>query len=154
MTSLLPPPNWGLYHKHGGQQGHFCRECLRGNNPGDSPALSGKVTTECLSAPISRWKARCHLLWINGSWPPVHFAFLCIDVEEPHGSPMEEKKQIIFQLDSGAHFSVLSFSPGLQCNDMVIIWGHIWQAPSVLFYQASGLLFGRPPFLSFFPHST
>jgi hypothetical protein len=58
---------------HGGQEGHFCRECLRGDSPGDSPTpnqdptLSAKVTTGGLSAPVSRWKARCHLLGIDGS---------------------------------------------------------------------------------------
>jgi hypothetical protein len=24
---------------HGGQEGHFCRECLRGDSPGGSPTL-------------------------------------------------------------------------------------------------------------------
>jgi hypothetical protein len=67
---------------HGGQEGHFCRECLRGDSPGDrptpnqDPALSAKVTTGGLSAPVSRWKMRCHLLWIDGSQPPVHDALL------------------------------------------------------------------------------
>jgi hypothetical protein len=36
---------------------------------------------------------------------------------------MAEKQKIIFQLDSGAHFSVLSFSPGPWSYDKVIIWG-------------------------------
>jgi hypothetical protein len=34
-----------------------------------------------------------------------------------------EKQRIIFWLDSGAHFSVLSFSPGPWANDKVIIQG-------------------------------
>jgi hypothetical protein len=33
-------------------------------------------------------------------------------------------------------------------------FGHIWPAPRVLVYPASGLLLGRPPLLSFFPHSS
>jgi hypothetical protein len=34
-----------------------------------------------------------------------------------------KKQKIIFWLDSGAHFSVLLFSPGPQSNDKVVIWG-------------------------------
>jgi hypothetical protein len=34
---------------------------------------------------------------------------------------MAEKQKIIFLLDSGAHFSVLPFSPGPQSNDKVVI---------------------------------
>jgi hypothetical protein len=53
---------------HGGQEGHVYKEWLRGNSPGDSPTpnqdptLSAKVITGNLSAPISRWKAKCYLL--------------------------------------------------------------------------------------------
>jgi hypothetical protein len=36
---------------------------------------------------------------------------------------MAEKQKIIFWLDSGAHFSVLPFSPGPQSNDKVIVRG-------------------------------
>jgi hypothetical protein len=32
--------------------------------------------------------------------------------------------------------------------------GQIWLAPRVLVYLASGLLLGRPPLLSLFPHCT
>jgi hypothetical protein len=86
----LGPTSWVCYH--GGQEAHFYRECLRGNSPGDSPSpnqdpiLSAKVTTGGLSAPVSRWKTRCYLLWIDRSQPPVHAPFLGIDVEKPHGS--------------------------------------------------------------------
>jgi hypothetical protein len=44
----------------------------KGDSPGDSPsphqdlAPSAKVTTGGLSAPVSKWKARSHLLWIDG----------------------------------------------------------------------------------------
>jgi hypothetical protein len=34
---------------------------------------------------------------------------------------MVKKLKVIFLLDSGVHFSVLSFSPGPQSNDKVII---------------------------------
>jgi hypothetical protein len=50
---------------------------LKGDSPGVSPAtnwdpaLSAKVTTGVLSVLASRWKVSCHLLWIDGSQPPV-----------------------------------------------------------------------------------
>jgi hypothetical protein len=67
---------------------------------------------------------------------------------------MAEKQKVIFLLDSGAYFSVLPFSPGPQSNDKSYRLGQIWLAPRVLVYLASGLLLGRPPLLSLFPHST
>jgi hypothetical protein len=106
---------------------------LKGDSLGDSPApnqdpaLSAKGTTGGLSAPASRWKARCHLLWIDGSQPPVHAPLFGINVKEPHRSHYGKKQKIIFQLDSGAHLSVLSFSPGPQSNDKVIVWGESGQ---------------------------
>jgi hypothetical protein len=63
---------------------------------------------------------------------------------------MAEKQKIIFWLDSGAHFSVLPFSPGPRSNEKVINQGKIWPAPRALLYSDSGLLFGRLPLLSFF----
>jgi hypothetical protein len=67
---------------------------------------------------------------------------------------MTKKQKIIFRLDSGAHFSVLPFSLGFQSNDKSYPLGQIWPAPRALLYPASGLLLGRPPLLSLFPHST
>jgi hypothetical protein len=67
---------------------------------------------------------------------------------------MAEKQKAIFLLDSGACFSVLPFSPGPQSNDKSYRSGQIWPAPRALVYLASGLLLGRPPLLSLFPHST
>jgi hypothetical protein len=67
---------------------------------------------------------------------------------------MAEKQKVIFLLDSGAHFSVLPFSPGPQSNDKSYHSGQIWPAPRALVYLASGLLLGRPPLLSLFPHIT
>jgi hypothetical protein len=121
----LGPTSRGCYH--GGQEGHFCRECLRGDSPGDRPApnqdptYSAKVTTGGLSAHISRWKARSHLLYIDGSRPPVHSPLLGIDVEEPHVSHYDKKQKTIFQPNSEAHFSDLSLSPSPQSNDKFII---------------------------------
>jgi hypothetical protein len=67
---------------------------------------------------------------------------------------MAEKQKVIFLLDSRAPFSVLPFSPGPWSNDKSYHSGQIWQAPRELVYLASGLLLGRPPLLSLFPHST
>jgi hypothetical protein len=64
------------------------------------------------------------------------------------------KQKAIFLLDSGACFSVLPFSPGSRSNDRSYRSGQIWLAPRAIVYLASGLLLGRPPFLSLFPHST
>jgi hypothetical protein len=54
---------------------------------------------------------------------------------------MAEKQKVIFLLDSRAHFSILRS-------------GQIWPAPRALIYPASGLPLGKPPLLSFFPHSS
>jgi hypothetical protein len=67
---------------------------------------------------------------------------------------MAEKQKAIFLLDSGACFSVLPFSPGPQSNDKSYHSGQIWLAPRAQVYLACGLLLGRPPLLSLFPHST
>jgi hypothetical protein len=161
---LIAAPTWlgptSRVCYHGGQEEHFCRECLRGDSLGVSPApnwdpaLSARVTTGGLSAPISRWKARCCLLSIDGSWPPVHPQLLDIHVEEPGGSHNGKEAKVIFFLDSGARFSVLPFSPGPWSNDKSYHSGKIWQAPRALLYPASDLLFGRHSLLSLFPHST
>jgi hypothetical protein len=66
---------------------------------------------------------------------------------------MAEKQKAIFLLGSGAHFSVLPFSPGPWSNDKSYRLGQIWLVPRALVYLASGLLLGRP-LLSLFPHST
>jgi hypothetical protein len=54
----------------------------------------------------------------------------------------EKKKKVIFFLDSGAHFSILPFSPGPWSNDKSYCLGQIWLAPRALVYLASGLLLG------------
>jgi hypothetical protein len=70
---------------------------LKGDSQGDSPApnrdpaLSAKVTTGGVSAPFTRWKVRCHLLWIYGSQPPVHAPLINIHIEEPQVVIMVEK---------------------------------------------------------------
>jgi hypothetical protein len=67
---------------------------------------------------------------------------------------MAETQKIIFWVDSGAHFSVVPFFPGPQSNDKSYHSGQIWLDPRALIYLASGLLLGRPPLLSLFPHGT
>jgi hypothetical protein len=80
MTSLQlskkSPPYWGLHLEFAtivDRRGTSTGNAKRGDSPGDRPApnqdpvLSARVTTGGLSAHISRWKVRCHLLWIDGS---------------------------------------------------------------------------------------
>jgi hypothetical protein len=56
------------------RSGTSAENAQKGDSPEDSSvphwnlALSVKVTSGGLSAPISRWKVGCHLLWIDGSW--------------------------------------------------------------------------------------
>jgi hypothetical protein len=85
MTSLLPPPDWGLHLEFAtmvDKKGTSAENAYRGTAqetappPNQDPALSKDVTTGGLSAPISRWKARCHLLWIERSQPLVHAPLL------------------------------------------------------------------------------
>jgi hypothetical protein len=57
---------------------------------------------------------------LMGPGPPVQDPLLNINVE-PWGSHNGRKQNVIFLLDSGAHFSVLPFSPGPWSNDKVII---------------------------------
>jgi hypothetical protein len=66
---------------------------LKGDSPtpNQDPALSARVTTGDLSAPITRWKARHHLLGIDSSWPPVHAPLINIDIEEPQVVIMVER---------------------------------------------------------------
>jgi hypothetical protein len=103
----LGPTSQVCYHC--GQEEHFHRECIKGGQPtpNQDPALSAKITTGGLSAPASRWKARCHPLWIDESQPPVHAPR--IHAEEPHSSHDNREAEVIFLLDSGAQFSVLPF---------------------------------------------
>jgi hypothetical protein len=127
MTSLLPPPNRAyisnlLPRWTGGAllQRMFKRGDSLGDSPGDSPApnrdpaLSAKVTIGGLSAPISRWKVRYHLLWIDGSQPPVHTPLPGINVEEPHSSHYDKKTKRSFsgrQWSSFLCFTFLFWSP-------------------------------------------
>jgi hypothetical protein len=55
--------------------------------------------------------------------PPVQALLLDINVEEPLVTIIVEKQKVIFLLDSGAHFSVLPFSPDPWSNDKVIVQG-------------------------------
>jgi hypothetical protein len=68
--------DWGLYPKLAtivDRRGTSTENAQKGDSLGDDPSphqdpdLSVKVTTGGLCASISRWKVRCHLLWIDGS---------------------------------------------------------------------------------------
>jgi hypothetical protein len=131
MTSLLlserAPPYWGLHLWWTG--GELLQRMPRRGTaweiappPNQDPALSAKETTGGLSAPISRWKVKSHLLWIDGSWPPVHAPLLVINVEEPRGSHNGRKAKGHFPTRQWSLF-ILPFSPGPQSNDKVIVWG-------------------------------
>jgi hypothetical protein len=113
--------NWGLHPKLAtmvDRRGTSAENAQKGVSPGDSPtpnrdpALSAKVTTGGLTAPISRWKVGCHLQWIDGSRPPVQAPLLNISVKAPRRSHNGSEAKVIFLLDSRACFSVLPFSPG------------------------------------------
>jgi hypothetical protein len=132
QRSERPPLDWGLRPELAtivDRRGTSSENAQKRDSPGDSPSpsqdpdLSAKVTTGGLSAPVSRGKVRCHLLWIDGSQPPVHAPLINIDIEEPPVVIMVEKQKVIFLLDSGACFSVLPFSPGHQSNDKDIVRG-------------------------------
>jgi hypothetical protein len=153
----LGPASWTCYH--GGQEGTSAEDAQKRDSMGDSPApnwdpaLSARVTTGGLSARLSRWKARSHLLWIDGSWPPTHAPVLGINVEDPRGSHDGRKTKGHFPARQWSLFLCLTF-----LSQSPIQWqgyrsGQIWPAPRALFYQASGLLLGRPPLLSLFSHS-
>jgi hypothetical protein len=100
---------------------------LKGDSLGDSPApnqdptLSTKVTTGGLSAPSpdGRQGATSYGLMGPGLLSTLHF--LASMLRSLMVAIMAKKQKIIFQLDSGAHFSVLSFSPSVQSNDKVIV---------------------------------
>jgi hypothetical protein len=97
---------------------------------------------------------RCHLLWIDGSQPPVHALLLGIDVEEPHGSHYDKKPKDHFPARQWSSFLCLIFLSQSPVQWQGYHSGQIWPAPTVLVYLASGLLLGRPPILSPFPHSS
>jgi hypothetical protein len=166
MTSLLlsekAPPDWDLHPELAtmvDRRGTSAESAQKGNSSGDSPApnqdpaLSTKVTTGGLSASVSRWKVRCHLLWIDGSQPPVHVPLLGINVEVPWGIHNGRKAKGHFPARQWRSFLCLTFLSLPQSNDKSYHSGQIWPALRALVYLTSGLLLGRPPLLSFFPHS-
>jgi hypothetical protein len=97
------------------RMGTSAENAQKGDSLGDSPNphwdpdLSAKVTTGGLSAPVSRWKVKCHLLWIDGSQPPVHAPLLGIDVEEPQGSHNGRKTKGHFLARQWSLFLCLTF---------------------------------------------
>jgi hypothetical protein len=53
----------------------------------------------------------------------VQVPLLNIKVEEPRVAIMIEKQKVSFLQDSGAHSTVLTFSPSPWSNNKVITWG-------------------------------
>jgi hypothetical protein len=119
----LGPASWTCYH--GGQERHFCRECSKVGTawetalPPTGTLPSARVTTGGLSAHISRWKVRCHLLWIDGSQPPVHTQLLGI-VLRSHNDKKAKGHFLARQWSSFlSYLSLLVPGPITK----VIIWG-------------------------------
>jgi hypothetical protein len=83
---------------------------VKGNSLGDSPApnqhpaLSARVSTGGLSAPISRWKVGCHLPWIMGPGLLSRLHFLTSMLKSLGVAIMAEKQKVTFCLDSRACF--------------------------------------------------
>jgi hypothetical protein len=67
---------------------------------------------------------------------------------------MIEKWKVIFLLWQWSTFLCFTFLSRSLVQWQGYCLGHIWPAPRALLCLASGLLFGRPPLLSFFPYST
>jgi hypothetical protein len=165
MTSLLlserAPPNWVLHPElattvdrrgtsaEGAQKGRQPRRQLR-PQPGPCPPCKGNHwRSKCPPSPDERQGATSYGLMGPGFLSTLHF--LASMSRSLGVAIMAEKQKIIFWLNSGAHFSVLPFSPSPWSNTR-LSFGAI--LPRALFYPASGLPFGRPPLLSPFPHSS
>jgi hypothetical protein len=133
---------------------------LKADSMGDSPdpdrdpALSARVITGGLSAPVTRWMWGATSYGLMGPVTLSMLHFLALMLKSLLVAIMAEKQKIIFWLDSGAHFSVLPSSLGPWSIDTSYRLVQIWPAPRVLVYLASGLLLGRPLLLSPFPHSS
>jgi hypothetical protein len=118
MTSLLPPPDRGLHPELAtmvDRRSISAENAQKGDSSGDNPspnwdpAPSAKVITRGLSAPVSRWKVRYYLLWIDGSPFPVHAPLLGINVEEPWGSHNGRKAKGHFPTRQWDPFLCLTF---------------------------------------------
>jgi hypothetical protein len=119
MASLLlserAPPDWGPESWTcycGGQEGHFCRECLRGDSPGDCPTPNQDPAL-CKG---NHWRSKCPCNQMEGEVPsPMDW---WVQASHPQstswhqcwGATMAEKQTVIFLLDSGACFSFSFFS--------------------------------------------
>jgi hypothetical protein len=117
----LGPASWTCYH--GGQEGTSAENAQKGDSPGVSPtpnrdpALSARVTTGGLTASLSPDGRRGATSY--GLMGPRHLSllhFLASMLRSLRVAIVAEKQKVIFLLNSGAHFSVLPFSPGLQSN--------------------------------------
>jgi hypothetical protein len=143
---------------HCGQEGYFHRECP---NEGLSRTHPWPPLGPCSLCKGNHWRSKWPWLQVGGrvsstmDWwvlgPPVQAPLLVINVEAPQVTIIVQKQNVIFLLDSGTHFSVLPFSPGPQSNNNFIVQGIFCQP--LEHCSASGLLLGRPPFLSLFSYS-
>jgi hypothetical protein len=156
MTSLCPHPT-GAYISSLlplWMGGALLQRMLKGAQPGRQPHPQPGSSPLCKG---NHWRSKCPCLQMEGKVPlPMDWWVLascprCTSWHPCWGAIIVEKQKI-FVLDNGACFSVLPFSPGPRSNDKSYHLGQIWPAPRALLYPTSGLLLGRPPLLSFFPH--
>jgi hypothetical protein len=158
MTSLLPPPDCGLHFEFAtmvDRRGISAEDAQNGGQPCPQPG-------PCPLCKGNHWRSKCPclqmegkmpLLRIDGSWPPVPTPLLGIDVEEPHGGHYGRKTTDHFPARQWSSFLCLAFLPWTLVQWQGYRSGQIWPASRALIYLASGLLLGRPPLLSLFPHS-
>jgi hypothetical protein len=144
----LGPVFWTCYC--GVQEGHFCRECLRGD---DSPAPK----LDAALCKGNHWRSKWPPHQMEGEVPPSYglmgpsllatLHFLASMLRSHNGRRTK------------GHFPPRQWSPFLCFTFFswsLVQWqsyrlGQIWPAPRALVYLASGLLLGRPPLLYFFP---
>jgi hypothetical protein len=64
------PTQWGSTSQsccHGGQEGHFCRECLKGGQPGRHP---WPPPGSCPLCKGNHWRSKCLHLQVESGMPP------------------------------------------------------------------------------------
>jgi hypothetical protein len=135
---------------HCGQEGNFKWECPWGGQPGRYPWPPLGPWPLCKG---NHWKSHCPHLHSekrpDGSTecfvlgPLVQAPVLVIQIEEHRVVLMVEKHKVIFLLDSGAHFSVILFSPGPRSNNKVSVWSILGQFLEWYFTQSLACSWGN-----------